>query len=702
MSLLHFIKLILKNWKLLVLIPLALALSVYYFTRNEKKVFSSETVVYTGIASGYTLNGSNKADYFSTSNAFDNLLSIINSRETKQEVALKLLAEHLSLSQPNSEVLSWESYDALQKLVPDSLKKKLLKNSVAATFASLNSYMESSDNNLIYTIVNSDNPFYSVGSLNGITAMRLNSSDLIKISYSTGDAAICKRTLELLEETFMRKHKLLREGQTESVIAYFESETKKSFERLDSAEQLFLNFNKNNDIINYYEQTKAVAGAREDLYALDHSLEMDRMANNNALTEINKDIAGRAKQSLFGSEIMQQRDELAKVYQNISLYETVGSKDVSSTKIILDSLKKRSAVVEQSLRKAVDELYIQHTTPAGIPSDDMLNEWVKSTIAYEQSKARLTVMGKRKKEFEAEYRKFAPLGATLQKIERQISVAEQEYLEMLHGLNLARLTQQNNELTSKLTIVDPPYLPLKPNASTRNILVAVSFVAGFILVLAVLLAQMMLNRTVLEPSRGAKKLGIPLIGVFPLLHENKNVIQKANLRLLQQFLSNINATARPLAIGFVSMQNKEGKTELINRLSKGIENEGYTTEHIVWNNNTPALPAANKITFIEFPPLDNYVYTAANIPHLDNVFVVCRANRIWSGIDKSLLANFMNTTKTEPKGILNGVDFDFAEEYIGEVQKKRSFVRTFFKRVVKFEFGNRNIITKKKNKSEGF
>jgi polysaccharide biosynthesis transport protein len=51
---------------------------------------------------------------------------------------------------------------------------------------------------------------------------------------------------------------------------------------------------------------------------------------------------------------------------------------------------------------------------------------------------------------------------------------------------------------------------------------------------------------------------------------------------------------------------------------------------------------------------------------------------------------------------LNGVDIDFAEEYIGEVPKKRTFIRSFIKHIVKFEFGNRKVISKKKANSNGF
>jgi hypothetical protein len=254
-------------------------------------------------------------------------------------------------------------------------------------------------------------------------------------------------------------------------------------------------------------------------------------------------------------------------------------------------------------------------------------------------------------------------------------------------------------LTSKLTIVDPPYLPLKPNRSLRIIIVALSFIAGFVIVLGMLLAQMLVNKTVLEPVRGTKKLGIPLAAVFPLLNENKEVIKKASLRLLQQLLATINTNKRPLTIGFISVQNKEGKTELITRLRKGMDAAGCTTDYIRWNNDRSFSPSADSITFIEFPSLDEYIYTNADIPHLDHIFLVCRANRVWGKIDQELLNNFIKTAKAEPKAILNGMELGFAEEYIGEVPKKRSFFRSSLKRFAKFEFGHRAVISNKKNEA---
>ena len=692
MSFLHFVNLLLKNIKWLILIPLTMAASIYYFTRNEKKIFSSETVIYTGIASGYNLSGYNKADFFATSNAFDNLLSIINSRETKEQVAIQLLSSHLFLKKFDPSVLSWGADNELKKNIPDSVKKQLVKPSLPETVSAVEDFMQADDKNLIYVLLNSDNPYYSVNSLQNIKAVRMSSSDLVKVSYETNDAAICKHTLELMIETFVKKHKLLRQGQTDSVIAYFEKETHNSFRRLDSVEQIFLEFNKQNDIINYYEQTKAVAGEKENLDAQNHNLEMERMATGSTLNKVNDNIKGRIYQTLYSPMIMAEREKLSDVYTKIALSEVINKDDNSgASKKYTDSLKNVSESIEKNLRNSLDKLYAETNTPNGIPTKTILDEWLKATLSFEQSKARLTVMDKRKKEFKEQYKKLAPLGATLKKIERQIQVSEQEYLELLHGLNQARLTQQNNELTSNLTVVDPPYLPLKANSSKRKILIIVGFLAGFIVVLAIILTNSLLNKTLQEPLRAKKLIGLPILSIYPLLKNPSDFIARANLRMVQQLLSVINETEKPAIIGITSVEKGEGKSTIASIWENELKRLGFVVSRRTQLNEDP-ITQKEGIVLVEMPPLEDMIMKKGMSPELTHVFLICRANRVWRKMDKTLLELFAKVVPLPLIPVLNGVETDFAEDYIGEVPKKRTGIRAILKRLIKFEFGNRSKI----------
>ncbi len=708
----------------LLLIPTILAVSIFYFTRNEKKIYSSESTIYTGIASGYDLNGTTKADFYTTSNAFDNLLSLIESRETKLDVLINLIAEHISLKKHDPTILTFEAYDELQKLIPSNIKSQIVKPNFSDTRVAVANLVKKSNDNVLYKLIYSLNPYYSLEALKNIKSSRISSSDLIKISYETNDPYICKRTLELLEESFMRKNKILREGQTGSVVSYYENETKKAYSKLDSTEKMFLNFNKSNDIINYEEQTKAVATERSELYALNNNLEMDNSSSKSSLDKVNESIKGRNNLFSNGSDIVKEREKLSNIYNKIALGELMNSESGGNKQV--DSLKIMAQKAEGNLKASLDKLYIDNNTPNGIPTKSVLDEWLKTTLAYEQSKARLGVMDKRKKEFDQEYKRFAPLGATLKKIERQISVSEQEYLELLHGLNMAKLTQQNTELTSKLNVVDVPYLPLKPNASKRKILVVVGFLAGFILVLAIILAKALISRKLTEPSKARRAIDAPLLGIYPLLSgEDADFIKRANLRLTQQILASVDVNKKPITIGFLSMQSREGKTTIINMLEEELLNLNYSVEkQLLINNSTDHLTNYLPITIkepprktygismpnsfedflaqrenkhrnikdfilIEFPSLEDIIIRPGLFPQLNSSILLCRANRVWTNVDKNILSSFTKSTGNKPQFILNGVERDFAKDYIGKVPKKES---TFFKKIAKFDFKNQKKI----------
>ena len=145
MNLLEFIRLIARNWKWLFVFPLCTALVVLFLTRNAKKEYNSSTLVYTGIASGYSItsNEDERVDYFAVNNAFDNLMATIKSRETEEEVAMRLLAHHFLIDKPAFNRLSPENFDHLKELVKPELRKKLtVPGSDEATFERILAYRD--------------------------------------------------------------------------------------------------------------------------------------------------------------------------------------------------------------------------------------------------------------------------------------------------------------------------------------------------------------------------------------------------------------------------------------------------------------------------------------------------------------------------------------------------------------------------------
>ena len=104
MSIIEFIRLILKHLVLLIIVPLLLASMVILLTMNPSHEYSSQTILYTGLATGSSIEMDKKFNYQATNTAFDNLINIIKSRETQEEVAIRLLALHLML--PSSSLMA--------------------------------------------------------------------------------------------------------------------------------------------------------------------------------------------------------------------------------------------------------------------------------------------------------------------------------------------------------------------------------------------------------------------------------------------------------------------------------------------------------------------------------------------------------------------------------------------------------------------
>ena len=185
MNIITVLRLLIRHIKLLVIIPLVLGAMTFYLTRDMPQKYSSKAVIYTGIASGYSIESqeNTRVDFFGTNNAFDNLIGTIKSRKTQEEVALRLLAQHLLLEKGCPEVLSQVNFNKLNKLVPEEIKRLVKGKSKEEAVKNLTSLYLSNDTNFVYKLLSLSHPHYSFDALSKALAKRVQNSDLVEISY---------------------------------------------------------------------------------------------------------------------------------------------------------------------------------------------------------------------------------------------------------------------------------------------------------------------------------------------------------------------------------------------------------------------------------------------------------------------------------------------------------------------------------------
>ena len=630
--------------------------------------------------------------------------------------------------------------DTIDLFVPDTnffIKANIDSTSFERTVRALKEYANKNDTNYIYKLLNYGNPHYSIKAISKIRPKRVQGSDLVSVTFATDDPGICKQTLIFTIFAFELNYRKLKENQTDHIIKYFEKRVRESAAQLQAAENRLLKFNQDNNIINYYEQTRHISDQKEQLDSRYYDEKMAFAAADSTINSLESQMKERLGVAKLNSEIISYRDELSKITYKIAINELNNSSDVKTINALKD-LKQESDDIKKKINKGVSDLYNLQYSPEGVNSKDILSLWLNKMIEFDESKARLSALYERKKEFQRTYETFAPLGAKLARIEREIDVYEQQYLALLSSLNQAKLKQQNLEFKSNIKTVDPAYFPLSPEGSTRKLMIVASAIAGLILTLFMILLLEYFDDTIKSPKRAKTLTELELISAYPRLVKrtkgiNYQFIQNRlieigvlNMRSHLQKLEKENQEG-PTLVLFFSTTITDGKSllqeQMANKLRdighktlslnyqlqtyqpkffhKPLESEDYFTYKIdsrffSYNKleqlfSDSEAPDFNKYDFIllELPSIISHPYPPDLIRLFDFGINIVRANRTWKPADANALKSIQQFMNFIPTVLLNGANPEFMQELIGELPRKRSRIRRILKKAVRLQFFER-------------
>ncbi len=649
------------------------------------------------------------------------LISLNQSRGNTTDYSIKQVSNESDFNSPtlpSTINLSSNSASANNKVGNNSTNGDIIPPGVKPsdfkkTLANITKYYSSNDTNYFYGLLHyGESKHYSVNSIGQIRINRLNNSDLVRLVYTSDDPGICQQTLKILSRVFMKNYKLLRANETNLVVKYFEAQVDSADQKLQAAEDRLLKFNMKNNIINYYEQSKAIAGQKEDL-DLYYQNEQIRLAGSTAsLKELELNLTARDSIYLKSDEINQLKKELSQITESIVINELASEYDDRvSDKLI--QLRARQAELRNDIKFYVDQLYLYSHSTQGLPITSLLAEWLQNTISQEEAKAALVVLARRKLDFVRTYQKFAPLGAMLKRIEREIKVAEQSYLELLRSLNLAKMKQQNEEMSTNIKIVDDPYFPIAANPSKTKVIVLGAAFFGLFLTAFIILMLEYFDTSMKNPSRVAKETKMKLAGAFPRLSSRSkaNELLFISRRLIDIIIQNIKMSLNenskpddgsPYVITIYSAQNKVGKTLLAERIVNRLRESGnevlylnhasdeeieedfnYSFRYSVGEDfldvenlqqliNTKYLRKDNKsydYIFIELPSIVYNTYPIKLVANVDLSLFVINASNVLSKADKTAIETYNEVASNKPMVIINETELYNLDELLSDVPR---------------------------------
>lgn len=450
---------------------------VIYFTQFLPYSYTVKSSLYAGITSSTSLDGA-AVNFSVVAATFDNLVNIAKSRGTLEKVSLRLLASSYTHGEEwkDNQYIQAKHYRQLLQITPKEVMELIDRKDESKTLANLTAYKKNDHNNFIYSVFNRTIAFYSMAALDRVELKRIGNSDILDISYTSADPGLTQLTVAFLIEELINAYEILRFKSTNDVIAYFEEQVRLAKVRLSEEEDNLMHYNVQERIINYDEETKALAATR---YQVDDRLEAAKRTYEGAVAlrkMLDEKMDVRAQIIRNNTNLLQELDKVSNLNQSIMEKEIFISDKSKSKSEELQKEKTELRQAEDRISSISDNLNEFAFTKEGVGIENMINEWLIALVNEARAQAEMKVLESRQQDIFDQYSHMSPVGTQVNRKERAIDIAEDNYRTQLSGLASANLRLKNIEMsTSNLQTVAPPSYPLTDNGRNRLMYILAAF-----------------------------------------------------------------------------------------------------------------------------------------------------------------------------------------------------------------------------------
>jgi len=689
----------------LVILPMIALIVTWFSTRDMERIYDTNTTIYTGMITGYNLEGTGSGNVMNSQTNITNLMLIITTDNTIHEVALRLFGRCMMYGNPNKDnnYISAEHFRQLNATVPPEVKALINRNSEDQTYANLKAYEKPTQNNYIFGLLNY-HPYFGIDNITArLKVLQLDRSDIIDIGYSANDAGIAYNTLDILNKVFARQYQQLRFGETNNVIRFFEKEVARLYKILSNAEDDLIRYNISKKIINYDEQTKVLAGLEAQQQNFRNDQLMNYTTSKALLDYLERQLGNRAQVIRSNREFTNQVRDISRIQSRISNLRLMSSEGGAQNNESQEELAKAQRDLQKATGRVTqltkDIEASTFSTETGVKANEMLSRWLEQLLLLEKTKAEMTATDIMKDNLDRQYLFYAPIGATIDRKVRHIGFIEGNYMEMLKALNSARMRQRNLQMsTATLRVLNPPMFPLNAQPTNRIMILLGAFMLTFMFTALWFFIIEMLDRTLRDRMRSERITQIPVMGCFPKESNlryrrfNKTIADMAIKQLSKSLLPHFKEGQQNV-LNLISTDSGNGKSYLAQELenywiSIGLEvrrltyDEDFLAEDskfILAKGITDLCPdiLPNEIAIIEYPNMDDNSISPALLNMGTINLMVTRANRTWKDVDQKALKELQAMLDEEHKSTLfmylTEANRYAVEEFVGQLPPYTKF-----------------------------
>lgn len=703
----YIIRFLFKIRWYLIILPMIALIVAWFMTRHMERIFDTNTTIYTGMITGYNIEGGTGSAGGNAQTNMANLMLIITTDNTIHEVSLRLFARCMMYGNPNKDnnYISAEHFRQLNASVPADVKALINRNNESQTYANLKAYEKPSQDNYLFGILNY-HPYFGINNITSrLKVLQLEKSDIIDIGYSANDAGIAYNTLDILNEAFARQYQQIRFGETSNVIKYFEKEVARLFRILSNAEDDLIRYNISKKIINYEEQTKQLTVLEAQQQNFRNDQLMNYTTSKALLDYLERQLGNRAQIIRSNQDFTNQVRDISRLQSRISNLRLMSSEggsrdtDAEAQEELARAQRELQAATSRVTELTKDIEASTYSTETGVKANDMLNRWLEQLLLLEKTKAEMTATDIMRNDLEKQYLFYAPIGATIDRKDRHIAFIEGNYMEMLKNLNAARMRQRNLQMsTATLRVLNPPMFPLSAQPTNRLMILLGAFMLTFIMTAVWFFIIELLDRTLRDRMRSERITKVPVMGCYPKESNlryrrfNKTIADMAMKQLSKALLPHFQEGQQNV-LNLISTDTGNGKSFLAQELENYWISIGLQVRRLTYDEDFLAedsrfilardikdlcpdiLP--DEIAIIEYPNLDDNSISPALLNMGTVNLMVTRANRTWKDVDQKALKEVQSMLTDEHKNslymYLTEASRYAVEEFVGQLPPYTKF-----------------------------
>ena len=527
----YFLRLVLDRKWLIILATVLAAGTTYFITKESSVVYKSEARLSTGITQSNSAAGNVEqaggVRPWEAQQQFSNLIEIMNSRTVIGLLSRKLILHDLTDNDPFRDLAElkatfspsdiqeaqnlFESRSATEKDA-FSLANDSLAENPYSSFDLQETEEEAMMKEMLamlgydYKSLRSDLRVYRVGE-----------TDLLKMEFFSENKYLSAYVVNTLSEEFISYYSRTQAERSDNSVDFF---TKLAFDKKKELDRLngdLKQYKLDRQIINIEDQSTS-------RIAQIHELELRREQENKkipssrqAINAIDRELGEIEKSA---ATLQANNQKVQAVRDEIS---TLTNQAVSATAQGLDDAPYQSQIDEK--RRELNGLITDIASNDGTLSaseQDLISQRLSLEIEMEIAQVSVRSIDGELGRLRGKVVNFVTDDAEIQAMEREIQVAQEEYLGVVEKLNTAKYMSLSS--SSQLALREPGQVADKAEPSKTLFLSAFAGMLAFAFCVMVIFALAYLDMSLKTPDRFERMTDMPLIGYL-------NRLKFANLDL---------------------------------------------------------------------------------------------------------------------------------------------------------------------------